>query len=76
MTKESIANILAHNRRPIAVHAIWAKFEALRRDNKSGTVTASLARETLWEALTHLKAQDTAEAIKAVTKAISILSVL
>jgi len=32
MTKQSIENTLLHNRRPIAVHSIWAEFERMRRE--------------------------------------------
>lgn len=35
MTKESIQNTLLHNRRPIAIHAIWARFEKYRAEIKT-----------------------------------------
>ena len=38
-------------------------------------IPASNARELLWEALAALNAKDTTAAIKAITKAIAILSV-
>jgi hypothetical protein len=39
MTKQSIENTLLHNRRPIAVHAIWAQFERMRQELKNAQIT-------------------------------------
>ena len=39
MTKQSIENTILNNRRPIAVHAIWAQFEKLRQELTNAQLT-------------------------------------
>jgi hypothetical protein len=45
MTKQSIEKIIQNNRRPIAVHAIWAEFEKLRLKLKNYEKSVDIVRE-------------------------------
>lgn len=60
MTKQSIENTLLHNRRPIAIHAIWAQFEKLRQE----LTNAQLTIKTLEKKLNKIEWRDWEEKMK------------
>lgn len=45
MTKETIAKIIQNNRRPFAVHQIWAEFEKLRREKEAALLQLEYFRK-------------------------------
>lgn len=47
MKKESIERILSNNRRPVAIHAIFAQFEKLRQELTNAQLTIKTLEKKL-----------------------------
>ena len=75
MTKDSIGKILANNRRPIAVHQLWAGFEQEKR-----TLVAKQEREIAWrrgalEKITRLPTDRLDAAVALATEALGTFNI-
>ena len=51
ITKLSVENIIAHNRRPFAVHQLWAMLDKLQRELMSAQAALAAAQATAREAM-------------------------
>lgn len=60
MTKSAIENTLLHNRRPVAIHAIFAQFEKLKQE----LTNANLTIKTLEKKLNKTEQRDWHEKMK------------